>query len=113
MLEPEPEPVPVPEPEPVPVPGPLAAGSGTGRSVGKVITGRSGVPLLERDGPPPEPAATVDVVAQRVAPKPGTGEVAAHGDCADRDGWGRPAGSEASRRRLGETTSITGVTGGA
>ena len=80
MLEPEPEPVPVPEPEPVPVPGPLAAGSGTGRSVGKVITGRSGVPLLERDWPPPEPAATVDVVAQRVAPKPGTAEVAAHGD---------------------------------
>ena len=90
MPEPEPEPVPVPEPEPVPVPEPepvpvpvLAAGSGTGRSVGKVITGRSGVPVLERDEPdwpPPELAATVDVVAQRVAPKPGTAEVAAHGD---------------------------------
>ena len=83
MLEPEPEPVPVPEPAPVPVPGPPAAGSGTGRSVGKVITGRSGVPVLERDEPdwpPPELAATVDVVAQRVAPKPGTAEVAAHGE---------------------------------
>jgi len=97
-------------PESVPVAEPPAAGSGTGRSVGKVITGRSGVPLFEWDWPPPELAATVEVAAQRVAPKPPV-DVTPQGDCADRDGWGRPARPEASRTRLGETTSITGVTG--
>ena len=113
VSEPEPEPEVDPEPAPVPVLEPPAAGSGTGRSVGKAIvnTGRSGVPLFEWDWPPPELAATVEVAAQRVAPKPGPGDVTAQGDCADRDGWGRPARPEASRTRLGETTSITGVTG--
>jgi len=116
VLEPEPvsvaEPELDPEPAPVPVLEPPAAGSGGGRSVGKVIviTGGSGVPLFEWDWPPPELAATVEVAAQRVAPKPPV-DVRAQGDSADRDGWGRPARPEASRTRLGETTSITGVTG--
>lgn len=59
-----------------------------------MITGSSGVLLVELDdpdSPPPEVVAMVDVVAQRGALAADPADVTAHGAPADREGRGRPA----------------------